>query len=104
VFGTYVQSSPQLFLYNTRLSVDSLDDKPVPRPSRTMMDRSEVFVFDYGVVVLWNFTEEEEESLLAKLRQFAEGISVDDDIDCEEFHFQYEQSASNRPRSNLGLF
>lgn len=66
--------------------------------SRNEIDKSEVFVFDYGVVVLWNFSEDEESLLLAKLKKFAEGKLLIDTVDSEEFHFQYEESTSNQPR------
>jgi uncharacterized Rmd1/YagE family protein len=38
---------------------------------------------------------EEETLLLVKLRQFAEGTTIDEN---EEFHFQYEHSPSDKPR------
>lgn len=65
----------------------------------------EIFVFSYGVVVFWNFTEHQEKDILADLT-FAEaedGISLltrpldQDDYETEEFHFEYSADVK-RPR------
>ncbi|GAO17201.1 hypothetical protein UVI_02057570 [Ustilaginoidea virens] len=57
----------------------------------------EIFVFSYGVVVFWNFTEHQEKDILADLT-FADaetGVSLltrpleQDDFETEEFHFEY---------------
>ncbi|KAK4129611.1 DUF155-domain-containing protein [Parathielavia appendiculata] len=65
----------------------------------------EMFVFSYGVVVFWNFTEHQEKDLLADLT-FAEnetGVSLatraldEDDFETEEFHFEYSADVK-RPR------
>lgn len=66
---------------------------------------AEMFVFSYGVVVFWNFSEHQEKDILADLT-FAEnetGISHmtraldQDDYETEEFHFEYSAKA-RRPR------
>ncbi|KAG0228348.1 hypothetical protein BGW41_003447 [Actinomortierella wolfii] len=49
----------------------------------------EVFFFDYGVVVFWNFTVEQEEWILSDLAQFEIKRLPADDIQTEEFHFEY---------------
>lgn len=65
----------------------------------------EMFVFSYGVVVFWNFTENQEKDILADLT-FADaedGISLltrpleQDDYETEEFHFEYSANVK-RPR------
>lgn len=65
----------------------------------------EMFVFSYGVVVFWNFTEHQEKDILADLT-FAEnetGVSLatrpldEDDFETEEFHFEYSPDVK-RPR------
>lgn len=66
---------------------------------------AEMFVFSYGVVVFWNFTEHQEKDILADLT-FADAednISLltrpleQDDFETEEFHFEYSPDAK-RPR------
>lgn len=66
---------------------------------------AELFVFSYGVVVFWNFTERQEKDILADLT-FSEsetGISLvngpqtEEDFETEEFHFEYSPETP-RPR------
>jgi uncharacterized Rmd1/YagE family protein len=66
---------------------------------------AEMFVFSYGVVVFWNFTEHQEKDILADLT-FAEnelGQSLltrpleQSDFETEEFHFEYSENLK-RPR------
>ncbi|ODA76179.1 hypothetical protein RJ55_08462 [Drechmeria coniospora] len=66
---------------------------------------AEMFVFSYGVVVFWNFSEHQEKDILADLT-FADaedGISLltrpleQVDFETEEFHFEYSADVK-RPR------
>ncbi len=76
---------------------------------------AEMFVFSYGVVVFWNFTERQEKDILADLTfsRSETGISIvtrpqrEEDFETEEFHFEYspsqqqqddEDRARQRPR------
>ncbi|KAI8986602.1 hypothetical protein BDB01DRAFT_720370 [Pilobolus umbonatus] len=55
----------------------------------------EVFIFDYGVVVFWNFRRAEELLMLEDLAQFSIGPfkdNPDEDMQIEEIHFQYDTS------------
>jgi uncharacterized Rmd1/YagE family protein len=77
-------------------------------PNRVAPDATtfgEIFVFSYGVVVFWNFTERQEKDILADLT-FSEhetGISLvlrpldEDDFETEELHFEYSPLVE-RPR------
>ncbi|KAG6039117.1 hypothetical protein E4U41_003199 [Claviceps citrina] len=65
----------------------------------------EIFVFSYGVVVFWNFTEHQEKDILADLT-FADAEATvslltrpleQDDFETEEFHFEYSADVK-RPR------
>lgn len=49
----------------------------------------EVFFFDYGVTVFWNMTVEQEAWILADLAQFEVKRLIPDDVQTEEFHFEY---------------
>ena len=66
---------------------------------------AEMFVFSYGVVVFWNFTERQEKDVLADLT-FSEsesgmplvsGAQREEDFETEEFHFEYSPETP-RPR------
>lgn len=66
---------------------------------------AEMFVFSYGVVVFWNFTERQEKDILADLT-FSEsetGVVLvtrpqrEEDFETEEFHFEYSPETP-RPR------
>jgi uncharacterized Rmd1/YagE family protein len=84
------------------------DDANVSQMNRlapTAKNFAEMFVFSYGVVVFWNFTEHQEKDILADLT-FADsenGISIltrpleQDDYETEEFHFEYSPDV-DRPR------
>ncbi|KAH8679956.1 hypothetical protein BGZ60DRAFT_401014 [Tricladium varicosporioides] len=77
-------------------------------PNRVAPDAStfaEMFVFSYGVVVFWNFTDRQEKDILADLT-FSEhetGITLvsqpldEDDFETEELHFEYSPLVE-RPR------
>ncbi|KAJ3040426.1 hypothetical protein HDU99_010162 [Rhizoclosmatium hyalinum] len=62
------------------------------------MGRNEVFLFDFGVIVLWNFTVEEENLYLSILKPFATSPRSLSDAEVEDFHFQYDFSRPNQPR------
>lgn len=78
---------------------------PINRLVPDAKNFGEMFVFSYGVVVFWNFTERQEKDILADLT-FAEnemGVSLatrpldEDDFETEEFHFDYSPDVK-RPR------
>jgi uncharacterized Rmd1/YagE family protein len=78
---------------------------PVNRLAPDAKNFAEMFVFSYGVVVFWNFTETQEKNILADLA-FAEnesGVSLvtrpldQSDFETEEFHFEYSADIK-RPR------
>ncbi|KAG0313075.1 hypothetical protein BGZ99_009091, partial [Dissophora globulifera] len=49
----------------------------------------EVFFFDYGVTVFWNMTVEQEAWIVDDLAQFEIKRLMPDDVQMEEFHFEY---------------
>jgi uncharacterized Rmd1/YagE family protein len=80
----------------------------VHSPNRISPDATtfaEMFVFSYGVVVFWNFSERQEKDILADFT-FSEnetGMSLlarpesEEDFETEELHFEYSPSV-DRPR------
>lgn len=78
---------------------------PINRLLPDVKNFGEMFVFSYGVVVFWNFTEHQEKDILADIT-FAEnetGLSLatrpleEIDFETEEFHFEYSPDVK-RPR------
>ncbi|KAI0535803.1 hypothetical protein GGR58DRAFT_424808 [Xylaria digitata] len=79
--------------------------RPVNRFAPDAKQFAEMFVFSYGVVVFWNFTEQQEKAILADIT-FAEsetGVPLvtrpleQSDFETEEFHFEYNDDVK-RPR------
>ncbi|KAK9721064.1 sporulation protein rmd1 [Basidiobolus ranarum] len=52
----------------------------------------ELFFFDYGVIVMWGFTELQEKSLLMELSTFEQERLDETDIKVEELNFHYDPS------------
>lgn len=88
-------------------STDGHRSIKVPNIPPNALAFAEMFVFSYGVVVFWNFSERQEIDVLADLA-FAsdkEGIPIqlatnplpEEDFETEEFHFDYSTEIS-RPR------
>jgi uncharacterized Rmd1/YagE family protein len=84
---------------------DDANASQMSRLAPTAKNFAEMFVFSYGVVVFWNFTEHQEKDILADLT-FADaedGIGIltrpleQDDYETEEFHFEYSTDV-DRPR------
>lgn len=72
-----------------------------PPPGADSMAFAEMFVFSYGVVVFWNFTELQEKSVLADLTFSSATLATrpqsEEDFETEEFHFEYNSDVP-RPR------
>lgn len=84
---------------------DNDNDYPANGPVTDAKNFAEMFVFAYGVVVFWNFTENQEKDILADLT-FVEnetGVSLvtrpldESDFETEQFHFEYSPDVK-RPR------
>ncbi|KAK4147832.1 uncharacterized protein C8A04DRAFT_8741 [Dichotomopilus funicola] len=78
---------------------------PINRLVPDAKNFAEMFVYSYGVVVFWNFTERQEKDILADLT-FAEnesgillatGTLDESDFETEQFHFEYSPDVK-RPR------
>ncbi|KAM7224521.1 putative ACR, YagE family COG1723 domain containing protein [Rhypophila decipiens] len=87
------------------IDTETLAINPINRLVPDVKHFAEMFVFSYGVVVFWNFTENQEKDILADLT-FAEndiGTSLatrpldQSDFETEEFHFEYSTDVK-RPR------
>jgi uncharacterized Rmd1/YagE family protein len=85
---------------------------PIPMAqTSTSLSIAEMFVFSYGVVVFWNFTERQERDILGDLTfsksetgiQLATRPLDESDFETEEFHFEYNPKIS-RPRVLADMF
>ncbi|CAG5138295.1 uncharacterized protein ALTATR162_LOCUS298 [Alternaria atra] len=84
---------------------DRRDSTENSRIAPNALTFGEMFVFSYGIVVFWNFTEKQEKDILADLTfsATATGISIatrplpESDFETEEFHFEYNPEIQ-RPR------
>lgn len=55
-----------------------------------------LFIFEYGVIVMWGFTEREEKSLLQDLEKFEKEKLAQEDLQIEEFNYYITQSYQPR--------
>ncbi|KAI8317936.1 DUF155-domain-containing protein [Martensiomyces pterosporus] len=58
--------------------------------------KSEVFIFDYGVVVIWGMDERHEKEFLQELEPFEVEKVDEDDIEIEELEFYFNPTAQSR--------
>ncbi|KAF0453056.1 DUF155-domain-containing protein [Gigaspora margarita] len=75
--------------------------EPLSKPTQnTLVNIGEVFYFDYGVVVFWNMTEDQEKLILDDLAMSKVSVRSlkSEDIECETFHFQYDYTSNRQPR------
>jgi uncharacterized Rmd1/YagE family protein len=108
-FGVPVAREPQSYESFTPESPDRPSSPPIP--AATPLAIGEMFVFSYGVVVFWNFTERQEKDCLADMAFSVSetGISLvtrpqpEADFETEEFHFEYNPEIP-RPRIYNDMF
>lgn len=63
----------------------------------TIDDRhTDVFIFEYGVVVLWGFTLREEQAFLSDLAKFENEKLAQEDVQVEEFNYYITKSYQPR--------
>lgn len=72
------------------------------RKLQQYMSHAEIFVFSYGVIVFWNFSEEQEKSILADLtiggrKNLAIRPRGDQDIETENLLFHYAATNDEKP-------
>jgi uncharacterized Rmd1/YagE family protein len=98
-YGVRAHESPNRTPPGKQSDGGDLSREPSSRsisPPRTPTDArsfSEMFVFSYGVVVFWNFTERQEKDILADLTFSDVKLAIrpqsESDFETEEFHFDY---------------
>lgn len=58
--------------------------------------RSELFIFEWGVIVMWGFLESEEQRFLNELARFEQEKLADEDVEVEEFNYYITDSYQPR--------
>ncbi|CCE66213.1 hypothetical protein TPHA_0P00550 [Tetrapisispora phaffii CBS 4417] len=104
------RSHPKLFdecLYTPFIYTDSRGDKRYEREDFIRFDdeggeinvsdkQPDVFIFEYGVVVLWGFTEREEKEFLNDIEKYEKEKLAEEDIQIEEFNYYVTESYQPR--------
>ncbi|KAL8831290.1 MAG: hypothetical protein Q9191_000946 [Dirinaria sp. TL-2023a] len=78
----------------------SLDSPHTPRPDTldfdTQVHTPEVFLFEYGTVVIWGMTPSEETRFLSEISKFETEKLSPDDVQVENFNFYYTREYQAR--------
>ncbi|KAG0243743.1 hypothetical protein BGX31_010294 [Mortierella sp. GBA43] len=85
----------------TNVDLLGLDDADTDESRRLELQRikettPELFFFDYGVVVIWGMSEEEESRLLQEISRFEEEKLDEEDVETEEFAYHYNSEYQPR--------
>jgi uncharacterized Rmd1/YagE family protein len=97
--GPFDPSEPQYFS-------EQIDPETLPKNIELVKHHAEMFIFEYGVVVFWNFTEIQEKNILGDIsfarnendhKQLVIRPLDENDIEIEQFHFEYDME-TERPR------
>ncbi|KAI5292136.1 hypothetical protein KEM55_008062 [Ascosphaera atra] len=62
----------------------------------TTVETPEVFLFDYGAVVIWGMSPADETRFLSEVSKFAESVLSEDDTQVENFNFYYTRDYQAR--------
>lgn len=78
----------------------AIHDPPSSRPRDADFDTNvhtpEVFIFDYGVVVIWGMSPAHEQRFLKEVSKFGEEKLEPDDVETECFNFYYTRDYQPR--------
>ena len=74
----------------------ALEGRPIEPDFDTTVHVPEVFLFEYGVVVIWGMTLKEEQRFLKELAKFEQEKLGKDDVQTEEFNFYYTREYQAR--------
>ncbi|GAB0132656.1 hypothetical protein EsDP_00001085 [Epichloe bromicola] len=83
----------------TLLGPSAIEDAPAAGNTLdfdTQVHTAEVFLFDYGVVVIWGMTEAQEAKFLKEIAKFELEKLAPDDIETELFNFYYTREYQAR--------
>ncbi|KAF2481660.1 hypothetical protein BDY17DRAFT_168993 [Neohortaea acidophila] len=77
-------------------TTSSIEPRPITPDFDTDVHIPEVFLFEYGVVVIWGMTMKEEQRFLKEIAKFEQEKLDKDDIQTEEFNFYYTREYQAR--------
>lgn len=86
------QSSHYQYATNDAALVESSETSDLS----TLVETPEVFVFDYGTVVIWGMSPKQEERFLKDMAKFADEPLVADSTQVENFNFYYTKDYQAR--------
>lgn len=75
---------------------DAVVERPMTADFDTTVHVPEVFLFEYGVVVIWGMTVKEEQRFLKEIAKFEQEKLGKDDVQTEEFNFYYTREYQAR--------
>ena len=82
---------------DTAISTDSVERPMQSTPDLdTTVHIPEVFLFEYGVCVIWGMTVKEEQRFLKEISKFEQEKLSKDDVQTEEFNFYYTREYQAR--------
>lgn len=90
------QSSHPINELNAENATTPMDTWPITPDFDTTVHIPEVFLFEYGVVVIWGMTLKEEQRFLKEIARFELEKLGKDDIQTEEFNFYYTREYQAR--------
>ncbi|AAS53636.2 AFR265Cp [Eremothecium gossypii ATCC 10895] len=100
-------SEPQFFAEElSEIGLHPIQDSSSEQHEREKVldaqQHAEIFIFNYGVIVFWNFTELEEKNILGDIafsgmKNMVTRPLDEQDIEIEQFHFEYDMD-TERPR------
>ena len=62
----------------------------------TTIDTPEIFLFDYGTIVIWGMTPQQEVQFIREMTKFAESVLSTEDTQVENFNFYYTRDYQAR--------
>ncbi|KAI8899818.1 hypothetical protein BC833DRAFT_584404 [Globomyces pollinis-pini] len=95
IFANFPDS---ILVNNEAYTEDSQGAVKVDEQSKVWMSKGDVYIFEYGVMVLWNFTEQEEKSFIGHMKPYGNKWMAYHETQIEDFNFQYDLSGPFQPR------
>lgn len=77
-------------------NINDVGDRDAVPDFDTQVHTPEVFLFDYGVVVIWGMSENEEARFLKHISKFELEKLAPDDVETEQFNFYYTKEYQAR--------